>query len=124
MVEHLPWINHLAAREAGVTLIEFSHLPAAEQNEWVQFTLRGPSRLRDTLLVAEIRNLIRDFMTGSKTLTPVDESWIDGILEHPDDAWRKRVEAAKAARRESRIASARALYERERSDETDTSTGD
>ena len=114
MSGHLPWINHLAAREAGRTLIEFAALPADEQAEWIRFTLHGPSRLRDTLMLAEIRNMIRDFMTGSKTLTPVDDDWIKGILEHPDEAWSRQLREAAAKRKASRIAAARALYDRER----------
>ena len=114
MSGHLPWINHLAAREAGKTLIEFANLPPDEQAEWIRFTIQGPSRLRDTLMLAEIRNMCRDFLTGSKTLTPVDDDWIDGILEHPEEAWERRLRDAAAQRRASRIASARALYERER----------
>ena len=113
MSAHLPWINHLAAREAGVTLMEFAALTPDEQAEWISFTLNGPSRLQDTLMIAEIRNLFRDFMTGSKTLTPVDDEWLDGILEHPDEAWERRVKAAKAKRRAERIASAQALRRRE-----------
>ena len=113
MAEHLPWINHLAAREAGCTLTEFAALPPAEQAEWRRFTLEGPSRLRDTLMIAEIRNLFVDFLTGEKTLTPVNEKWMDGILEHPDAAFQRRLDEAKARRREAAIQRARALHERE-----------
>ena len=115
MSEHLPWINHLAAREAGLSLVEFSKLPPAEQSEWMRFTLKGPSRLRETILIAEIRNMFLDFLTGAKTLTPVDEPWLDGLLEHPEAAWERRVAEAKAKRRADRIASAKALYDREQS---------
>ena len=117
MAEHLPWINHLAAREAGLSLVEFSNLPNAEQREWMRFTLEGPSRLRDTILIAEIRNMFMDFLTGAKTFTEVDEPWLDGLLEHPDAAWERRLAEAKAKRREARIASAKALYEREQAGE-------
>ena len=117
MADHLPWINHLAAREAGKGLVEFSQLPPAEQQEWIRFTLEGPSRLRDTLLIAEIRNLFLDFLPGAKTMTPLDEEWLDGLLEHPQAAWERRVAEAKAKRRAARIASARALYEREQAGE-------
>ena len=113
MSEHLPWIEHLAAREAGVTLTEFAALPPAEQAEWRRFTLEGPSRLRDTLMIAEIRNLFIDFLTGAKTLTPVNEEWMDGILEHPQAAWQRRLDETKARRREAAIKRARALHERE-----------
>ena len=65
-------------------------------------------------MIAEIRNMFRDFLTGAKTLTPVDEAWIDGILEHPDEAWQRRLDAAKAKRRQARIDEARAIYDRER----------
>lgn len=95
-------------------LVEFSKLTPLEQREWIKFTLYGPSRLRDTLLIAEIRNLFVDFLTRSKTLSPVDEEWLDGILEHPKAAWERRVADAKARRRAERIAAAKALYERER----------
>ena len=94
-------------------LTAFAALPPAEQAEWVRFALEGPSRFRETLMVAEIRNLFRDFMTGAKTLSPVDEAWLDGILEHPDAAWERRVAAAKDRRRRDRIAAAKALYDRE-----------
>lgn len=113
MSEHLPWIHHLAAREAGKSLIEFSRLPAAEQAEWRRFVLHGPSRLRETVMIAEIRNMFRDFLTRAKTLSHVDEEWLDGVLEHPGAAWDRRVEEAKARRRESRIAAAKARFERE-----------
>lgn len=113
MSEHLPWINHLAAREAGVTLVAFAALPPAEQQEWIKFTLEGPSRLRDTIMIAEIRNMFRDFLARSKTFTPVDEEWIDGILEHPKAAWERRVADTKARRRAERIRAARELYDRE-----------
>ena len=113
MSEHLPWINHLAAREAGVSLTGFAALPPAEQQEWIKFTLEGPSRLRDTIMIAEIRNMFQDFLTGSKTLTPVDEEWLDGVLEHPDAAWERRVAEVKKRRKAERIAAARALHDRE-----------
>ena len=116
MSEHLPWIYHLAAREAGVTLMEFNALPPAEQREWRRFVVEGPSRLRDTIMIAQIRNMFHDFLTRPKTLSPLDEEWLDGVLEHPGAAWDRRVAEAKRERREARIASARALYERERSD--------
>lgn len=106
-------MNHLAAREAGKGLVEFSALPPAEQQEWIRFTLYGPSRFRDTLLIAEIRNLFVDFLTRSKTLSPLDEEWLDGLLEHPKAAWERRVAEAKAKRRAERIAAAKALYDRE-----------
>lgn len=113
MADHLPWVFHLAAREAGVGLVEFSKLTNAEQREWVRFALEGPSRYRDTLMIAEIRNMLMDWLTGAKTLTPLDEAWIDGVLEHPDEAWERRLAEAKAKRRAERIAAARALHERE-----------
>ena len=113
MSEHLPWIHHLAAREAGKTLLEFEALPPAEQEQWRRFVLEGPSRLRDTLMIAQIRNMFHDFLAGSKTLTPVDEEWLDGVLEHPGDAWDRRVAEVKAKRKRDRIAAAKALYERE-----------
>ena len=113
MAEHLPWINHLAAREAGCTLMEFAALPAAEQAEWIRFTLDGPSRLRDTLMIAQIRNLFIDFLTAAKSMTPVNEEWADGILEHPSAAWERKVADVKARRREDALRRAAALRERE-----------
>ena len=114
MTDFLPWINHLAASEAGVTLVEFERLTPDEQAQWKAFVVMGPSRLRDTLMIAEIRNLFLDFLTSSKKLTPVDEEWLDGVLAHPAVAWERRVEATKRRRREDRIKAARELYERER----------
>lgn len=113
MSEHLPWIYHLAAREAGKTLLEFHALPPAEQEQWRRFVLQGPSRLRDTLMIAQIRNMFSDFLSGAKTLTPVDEEWLDGVLENPVEAWERRVAETKERRRQDRIKSARLLYERE-----------
>ena len=113
MSEHLPWVNHLAAREAGVGLIEFSQLAPAEQREWIRFTLLGPSRFRDTLMIAEIRNLFVDFLTRSKTLSPVDEEWLDGVLDHPEAAWERRVAETRAKRKAERVAASKALHERE-----------
>ena len=117
MADHLPWINHLAAREAGCTLIEFAALPPAEQAEWIRFALDGPSRLRDTLMIAEIRNLALDYLTGRKTTSPIDGEWLDGILEHPQAAWERRLAQARAERRREAIARAQALYRRERAGE-------
>ena len=113
MSEHLPWINHLAASEAGVTLVEFAALTPDEQKEWKQFVLYGPSRLRDTLMIAQIRNLVLDFMTGSKTLTPVDEGWVDGLLEHPQEAVNRAVDEAKARKKKAIRERALALHESE-----------
>ena len=113
MSEHLPWINHLAAREAGTTLTGFAALPAAEQEEWRRFALEGPSRFRDTLLIAQIRNLFIDFLTGAKRMSPVDEPWIDGVLEHPEEAWQRRLDEAKERRKADALKRARALRERE-----------
>ena len=121
MPAHLPWINHLAAREAGKGLAEFADLPPGEQAEWIKFTLHGPSRLQETIMIAEIRNMMADFLTGSKTLSPVDESWLDGILDHPDAVWERRVADAKARRREQRLQAAKARYDRERAAERDAS---
>lgn len=120
MPEHLPWINHLAASEAGVTLVQFADLPPDEQREWKQFVLNGPSRLRDTLMIAQIRNLFLDFMTGSKTLTPVSEEWVDGVLEHPQAVVNRAVEDAKARKKAAAIQRARALHEREARAEAST----
>ena len=113
MERHLPWINHLAAREVGLTLIQFAELPPDEQREWKQFVLRGPSRLRDTVMIAQIRNMFQDFMTGSKTLTPVDEEWIDGILQNPKDVLETVLAEARQERKAQLIRRARALHERE-----------
>ena len=113
MAEHLPYINHLAAQEAGVTLGAFAELPDAEQQSWKQFVLEGPSRLRDTLMIAQIRNLFLDFMTGAKTLTPLDDEWMNGILENPQQAWNRKLEAAKAKKKADAVKRARALHERE-----------
>ena len=113
MSDHLPWINHLAAREAGKGLVEFSQLPDAEQAEWVRFTLEGPSRLRDSIHIAQLRNMFRDFLSGAKKFTPVDEAWLDGVQEHPESAWESRVRETVARRKADRIKSARALHERE-----------
>ena len=114
MSDHLPWINHLAAREAGVTLIEFFRLTTAERAEWRRFVLEGPSRFLETMMIARCENMIADYLTGAKKMSPVDAEWLDGVLEHPKAAWDRRVEEAKRSRRAARIAAARALYERER----------
>ena len=113
MSDHLPWKYHVAAREAGLGLLEFNRLNPTEQNEWIRFALHGPSRFRDTLNIAHIRSLFVDFLTQSKTLHEVDEEWLDGLLEHPDDAWERRLQSAKEARKKQRIAAAADLRERE-----------
>ena len=98
-------------------LVEFSRLTNAEQREWMRFALEGPSRFRDTIMIAEIRNMFADFLSGAKTFTPVDEEWLDGVLDHPQAAWERRLAEAKAKRRAERIAAAKALYEREQASE-------
>ena len=133
MLEHLPWINHLAARELRMTLLEFNEpgpdeggkgrLTEAEREEWRKFVLSGPSMLMDTLLFLEIRNVLEAQYTGAKTLDSPNERWIDGILEHPDAAWEKRMEDAKRLRRERKIASARALHEREQRGQINSDAG-
>ena len=95
-------------------LLDFNALHPAEQSEWIRFALHGPSRFRDTLNIAHIRSLFVDFLTQSKNLREVDEEWLDGLLEHPEAAWERRVKAARARRRKDRIEAARELRERER----------
>ena len=113
MADHLPFINHLAAQEAGVTLGGFAALPDAEQQEWFKFVLEGPSRFRQRLMVAEIRNMFRDFLTGSKTLTPLEEPWIDSVFEHPMAAHDRNMKNARKAKRDAAVKRAKALFERE-----------
>ena len=113
MSDHLPWVNHLAAREAGMGLMEFAALNPAEQNEWIRFTLKGPSGFRDTLNIAHIRSMVFGYLAGSKKIPGVDEDWLDGVMEHPDAAWERRVNDVKAKRKADRIAEAKALHARE-----------
>ena len=112
-MDHLPWKYHLGAREAGVGLMEFHELPAAEQDEWIRFALHGPSKLRDSVNIAHIRSMIFDFLTGSKDIHGVDEEWLDGLLEHPDAALERRVEEARKKRRADSVAMTKALFEHE-----------
>ena len=109
----LPWLDAEAAKESRNGLLEFASITPDEQDYWRRYVLSGPSEFRRTVMIAEIRNLMIDFLTQSRTLTPVDEEWIDGMMGHPDEVWERRIESVKAARRKERLASARALRERE-----------
>ena len=113
MTDHLPFINHLAAREAGKSLAEFDALSEAEKQEWMKFALEGPSKFRETLMIAEIRNMFRDFLTGAKTLTPLDENWIDAVFEHPAATFERNIKAARKAKRDAAIKRAKERHERE-----------
>ena len=111
MSDHLPFIHHLAAREAGRTLKEFAALTEAEQQSWMKFALEGPSRFRDTLMIAQIRNMLGAFFGGVK----FDDSWLDAVFENPDAAHERKLASAKQSKKAEAVRRAKELHEREKS---------
>lgn len=89
-MSHLPWINHLAAQEAGVSLKEFNELEPEIQQSWKDFVIRGPSRLRHLLMMTRLTNMCEAYMTGKATTSAQNREYLDGLISDPDEVAKER----------------------------------